>query len=122
MVMDVKETQITPTLNRVKMVVIKTARNGVVNEDTLFEFSEEDNAISAVYSGGKIAKGFLVGTRVLDNLSFSYCQLQTDGKLDNGSSHCYLKLNEEGKIQLVENFEWQSRPGENGINIFQQIN
>ena len=107
-------------LNNIKMNVIKTAQNGVVNEQTIFSFSQVNNIISASYSGGKIEKGFLVGRIEKDKLSFSYCQLQTDGKMDNGKSECDIEM-ENQKIRLIEHFEWNSRDNDSGINIFQEL-
>lgn len=109
-------------LDKVKMNVIKTAENGVVNHETIFLFSQKNDLVLAEYAGGKIRQGFLVGQLSAENqLTFSYCQMQTDGTLDNGVSICELSKNENGKITLTENFEWKSRPGEFGTNIFQEI-
>jgi hypothetical protein len=111
----------TINLDKIKMTVIQTAENGVVNKDTIFTFQQNGNTVSAEYAGGKIQKGFLVG-QINDNVfTFGYCQLQTDGTLDNGLSTCELSIAETGEIRLVEHFEWKSRPGETGVNIFQEI-
>lgn len=110
------------SLDGVKMNVIKTAENGVVNHETIFLFSQKDGIVSAEYQGGKILKGFLVGKLPTQNqLEFSYCQMQIDGKLDNGMSLCQLSKDENGKITLTEHFEWKSRPGEFGTNVFQEL-
>lgn len=110
------------SLDGVKMNVIKTAENGVVNHETIFQFSQKDQIVSAEYQGGKILKGFLVGKLSIQNqLEFSYCQMQLDGKLDNGLSTCQLAKDENGKITLTEHFEWKSRPGEFGTNVFQEL-
>jgi len=107
-------------LNNVKMNVIETAGNGVVNELTIFEFSQNDNIVSATYSGGQILKGYLVGTLNQNKLVFSYCQLQTNGRMDNGQSECDILI-ENNKIKLIEHFTWVSKNGEMGINIFQEL-
>lgn len=110
------------TLDGIKMNVVKTADNGVVNQDTIFTFSQKDYVVSAEYQGGRILKGYLIGKLSPQNqLEFSYCQMQTDSKLDNGLSTCQLSKNENGKIILIEHFEWKSRPGEFGTNIFQEL-
>ena len=109
------------SLDKVKMAVILTADNGVVNKDTLFYFTQKGNVVQAEYAGGKIKKGFLIGQITAHVLKFSYCQLQTDGVLDNGVSSCELSVGDTGKIRLVEHFEWKSRPGETGVNVFQEI-
>lgn len=104
------------------MNVIQTADNGVVNHETIFVFSQNNDIVSAKYAGGKIHTGFLIGKISTDNqLLFSFCQMQTDGTLDSGGSQCALSKNEHGKIILTEHFEWKSRPGQFGINIFQEI-
>lgn len=108
-------------LDNIKMNVIETAENGVVNKDTIFYFTQKDNYVEGKYSGGQIKKGFLVGLIKKNIFKFNYCQLQTNGVLDNGSSNSELTISIEGKIRLIEHFEWKSRPGELGVNIFEEI-
>lgn len=91
----------------------QTEACGVVNHETIFYFSQKNGIVSAEYAGGKIQKGFLVGNIIKENqLVFSYCQLQLEGKLDNGTSQCEVSKDDNGKILLIEHFEWASRPGE----------
>ncbi|MDN5199784.1 hypothetical protein QQ008_00380 [Fulvivirgaceae bacterium BMA10] len=108
-------------LEKIRMNVVETAPNGVVNLDTIFTFSQQDGIVSAEYAGGKIQKGFLIGSLMENHLTFSYCQLQTNGKLDNGSSSCELKKMENGKIQMIENFQWATRENQHGTNVFQEL-
>lgn len=103
------------------MNVIETAPNGVVNRDTIFSFRQDGEIVSSEYKGGHVVTGFLVGKMTGETLNFSYCQLQDNGMLDNGFSTCEVRKSPAGKIQLVENFEWKSRPGEKGVNIFEEI-
>src|ERR1041385_1592885 len=100
------------SLNNLKMNVIETAPNGVVNQNTIFKFKQEGDIVSSEYRGGHVIAGFLVGKLADDKLDFSYCQLQDNGTLDNGISSCTLSKGANGKIRLIENFEWKSRPGE----------
>ncbi len=110
------------SLNDVVMHVIQTDASGVVNHETIFYFLEQNDVVEAEYAGGKIQQGFLVGRFISDNqLRFSYCQMQIDGKLDNGMSECEVSRDENGKIILTEHFEWASRPGEFGTNIFKEL-
>lgn len=110
------------SLDKIRMNVVETASNGVVNHETIFYFSDVNGIVSAEYSGGKISQGFLVGKYLNDGqLVFSYCQIQTNGKLDFGSSQCTVSRANNGKITLTEHFEWASRPGEYGTNIFQEL-
>jgi len=103
------------------MNVIETAPNGVVNDLTIFSFSQTDNIVSATYCGGEILKGYLVGTVDKDKLSFCFCQLQTGGKMDTGRSECDIVIDQNQKIKLIEHFEWRNRENKKGVNIFQQL-
>ena len=103
------------------MNVIETAANGVVNKDTVFLFTQKDGVVTAQYSGGKVLQGFLVGRIADDKVQFSYCQLQTDGKLDHGNSLCEVGKTQEGKITLTEHFTWGSRNEKEGVNIFREL-
>lgn len=109
------------TFENLKMNVIQTASNGVVNEETIFTFSQNDNFVSAIYSGGPIFKGYLVGKVDNERLLFGFCQLQVDGKIDNGQSECEVTIGENGKIRLIEHFKWLSKNDQTGVNIFQEI-
>lgn len=110
------------SLNQINMNVVKTDACGVVNHETIFHFSQDKDVVEADYAGGKIVQGFLIGKMTNQNkLTFSYCQLQMDGKLDNGSSVCEVSKDTDGKIILTEHFEWSSRPGEFGTNVFKQL-
>jgi hypothetical protein len=110
------------SLDNVYMNVVKTDASGVVNHETIFHFCQSDHVIKAEYAGGKIQQGYLVGKFDEHNhLLFSYCQMQLDGKLDNGTSECEVSRDQDGKILLIEHFEWASRPGEMGTNIFKEL-
>ena len=67
-------------LNNKKMNVIQTSPNSVVSSETIFTFTQEENIVSANYSGGKIQKGFLLGILKNYELEFRFVQVQIDGK------------------------------------------
>ncbi|WP_299115960.1 hypothetical protein [uncultured Winogradskyella sp.] len=103
------------------MNVISTAPNGIVNSDTIFDFEQDQELVSASYSGGKIRKGYLVGNVKDNQLHFSYCQIRYNGMMDHGTSICEISY-ENGKLILKENFEMSSENRkEIGVNIFKQL-
>ncbi len=105
----------------IRMNVVKTAPNGIVNSDTLFEFTQDLELVSAKYSGGEIRKGYLVGNVKNDRLHFSYCQIRINGIMDHGTSICEIS-NENNKLVLKEEFEMSSEQGkEVGVNIFKEL-
>jgi hypothetical protein len=102
------------------MNVTKTAEVGKVNAETIFEFKQTGTTVIAEYSGGKIEYGRLVGKLIEDKLEFRYSQIDTEGNLDGGHSFCDLLTTPNGKIELHENFTWESMEG-SGVNIFEEI-
>nr|WP_321231629.1 n-acetylglutamate synthase [uncultured Psychroserpens sp.] len=108
-------------LDKIKMNVIHTGRYGIVNEHTIFEFTQKGNYVEAKYAGGKVESGFLAGLIKGNKLEFNFCQVTTNGMLDTGKSSSEITILRSGKIRLIEHFEWTSRSGESGVNIFEEI-
>lgn len=108
------------SFDKIKMRVVSTAESGEVNTETLFEFTQDDSIISAKYSGGKIQLGFLVGKIIGTKVHFRYAQIDVEGRIDSGHSSCDVSQTTNGRIRLLEHFEWDSREGV-GINIFEEV-
>jgi hypothetical protein len=108
-------------LNNVKMNAIETAPNGVVNHLTIFNFSEDGRIVSAIYSGGLISRGYLVGAIEGNKLSFSFCQIDNSDSHHSGRSICDISFNTEGKLRLTEHFVWDSNDLKAGVNILQEL-
>ena len=109
-------------LDKVKMNVIQTAGNGIVNHETIFDFRQHGKLVKAEYAGGKIEKGYLLGKLEGEVLNFTYCQIRTTGELDHGASQCNLVFESSGKIRLVEHFAMRTNDVvEEGVNVFRQL-
>lgn len=105
----------------IKMNVISTAPNGVVNADTIFEFTQEGDLVSAKYAGGKIKSGYLIGNVSDGKLHFCYCQVRTNGMMDHGVLVCGISY-EGDKLMLTEEFEMTAESGQEiGVNIFKEL-
>ena len=107
-------------LDNLTMNCSETDDNGVINEDTIFQFRQDGSHVHATYRGGRIEHGFLVGINTGQTFEFRYCQIETDGTLNGGASQCKLRLNEASLVQIIEEFEWETRPG-GGRNVIQEI-
>jgi len=83
-----------------------TADIGVINEETIFEFSQDGPIVEARYAGGRVKTGRLIGIIEGDTLEFRYAQVHTDCGLAGGHSRCELRRDERGRIEIVERFEW----------------
>lgn len=105
-------------LEGIKMNVIETANNGVVNHETVFNFRQKGNVVSAKYAGGLVKNGFLAGRLINNQLSFKYAQEHADNNIVGGASVCDLRRLSNGKLQLIEIFDWDQGIGK---NIFQEL-
>jgi hypothetical protein len=109
-----------PSLDGVRMRAVVTAGAGEVNADTLFTFAQQAFTVSARYAGGTVRLGHLVGTLTSDRLEFRYAQVDRDGHVDGGHSVCDIVRLADGRVRLVEHFQWESRVG-SGTNVLEEV-
>lgn len=102
------------------MNAVQTAAEGVINAETIFSFHQRGERVWATYAGGAIDRGYLVGVVNGNSLEFRYCQSETDGTIAGGHSVCELRRGPDSRAQIVEHFEWESRPGR-GTNVIQEM-
>ena len=100
-------------LHEKRMHVKETAENGVVNEETIFEFYQKEDRVLATYRGGKVSRGVLVGILSEDRFSFNYGQQHLDGNIAGGHSICDIEIQSDGKYRLIEHFQWERGTGRN---------
>jgi hypothetical protein len=108
------------SLDGLQMRAVATADGGDVSADTLFNFAQDGNTVSAQYAGGTVRLGHLIGTLAAGKLSFRYVQVDHKGRVDNGSSICDISLLPGDRVRLREHFQWESRDG-SGTNVLEEI-
>lgn len=127
-------------LDGVVMHVTATAANGVVDRDTRVSFRQRGSRVVGRYSGGKVRRGWLVGTTSGNRLTFRYVQAESTGAIAGsgsviagggsaiagggsvihaGRSTCEIEALADGRLRLLEHFAWSTRPG-GGTNVFEQ--
>lgn len=109
-----------PSLDGRRMRTVATASDGEVNADTLFSFAQEGTTVWARYSGGRVRLGYLVGNLVAARLLFRYAQVDRHGDVHGGRSACDVTVLPDGRVRLLEQFQWESREG-SGTNIIEEI-
>jgi hypothetical protein len=88
---------------------IENSKNGEVNGEIFFYYHQNKEIIWAEYCGGIIKKGFLVGTaNETGELEFNYEHINNENKTKTGKCHSMPVLLEDGRIELVEKWEWTS--------------
>jgi hypothetical protein len=105
-----------------RMRVTSTDSAGVVSGETILEFEQTSDVVSARYRGGTIVDGYLVGKLDPTGTSLRFCYVQADsrGNVDAGSSTGTIDEMQDGRLRLTEVFQWFTRPG-CGTNVFEEI-
>ncbi len=97
--------------------------NGEVGDDTIFYYSQQGNIISAEYKGGEIIKGNLIGKQLKDGrFDFVYHHINTNGDLKIGKCLSSATIVENGKIKLLEEWQWLSDDFSTGTSELIEIN
>src|ERR1700694_4466179 len=82
------------------------AANGWASEETLFEYQQEEDYVSATYSGGSIVFGHLIGmVREEGILDLRYHHVNILGDLVTGACLSMPALMPNGKIRLDEKWK-----------------
>jgi hypothetical protein len=102
------------------MFVSSTADDGVVNGDTRLHFMQRGGRVAARYAGGRVMRGWLVGSWDGDLLHFRYAQREESSFIHGGESHCVVEDLPDGRLRLIEHFAWSTRPG-SGVNVFDEF-
>jgi hypothetical protein len=107
------------SLDGVRMRAVRTAGAGEVDADTLFTFTQEGSTVWAHYAGGAVQVGYLVGRLASGRLSFRYSQVDRRGAVHGGRSVCDIEVLPDGRVRLLEHFQWESREG-SGTNVLEE--
>jgi len=91
--------------------------HSALSAETTFRFCEDGAVVWADYEGGPVARGFLAGVRIGDDVRFRYLQVSREGRVDGGESRCEISSDARGMPCLTEHFSWATRQGA-GRNVF----
>lgn len=117
---EAKVTEALP-LDGVRMRPVSSSEGAAVSAETLFEFEQTGGIFSARYRGGEIAGGHLTGKlQSGGQLEFHYVQADRNGRVDAGVSSGALIRLPDGRLRMVENFQWSTRL-ESGQNVFEEV-
>ena|SRR3982751_5973016 len=101
---------------------ITNSANGEISGETVFEYQQEGNFVSATYSGGAIVFGHLIGIVNEDGeLDIRYHHLNIIGDLMTGICHSIPVVLPDGKIRLYEKWRWTSGDGSEGESVIEEI-
>lgn len=82
-----------------------------VTTETRFHFRQEGDVIVAEYAGGGVRLGRLVGLLDGATMRHRYVQVNSAGELQSGQSSDELRWLPDGRIQLIDSWQWESQAG-----------
>ncbi|MCC5928708.1 MAG: n-acetylglutamate synthase [Cyclobacteriaceae bacterium] len=100
---------------------VSNTENGETSAETLFNYKQVDNVLTAEYSGGNIKYGHLIGLVDKDgNIEMRYHQVNIKNELMTGICFSRPEILPNGKIRLQENWEWTSGDRSKGQSIIEE--
>jgi GNAT superfamily N-acetyltransferase len=107
--------------NRV-FTTIENSSTGEVGASTVFRYRQNRESVWAEYTGGKIRKGFLIGTSKKNGaLSFVYSHLNDDNEIRTGKCISNPQILPDGRIRLYESWQWTNGDLSRGESIIEEI-
>ena len=107
--------------NNKRFALIQNSDNGQVDTETIFNYKQEDNLVTADYFGGTIKYGKIIAELKSDELNMLYQCLTTDYQLKAGKAIAQISLTENGKIKLSLNWQWLTNGNDKGKSEYIEI-
>lgn len=108
--------------DRKKFVSVDNTANGEVSTETIFEYNQEGNILTASYSGGEIVKGTLIGIVKADScLEFRYNHINTNNEIRGGKCISTPEILTDGRIRLHENWKWIDSDQSEGKSVIEEV-
>jgi len=108
-------------LNNKKFALVQNSANGQVNTETVFEYKQDGNLVTADYFGGTIRYGKIIAELKGDELNMLYQCLTADGQLKAGKAVAKISFTENSKMKLNLNWEWLTNSNEKGKSEYIEV-
>jgi hypothetical protein len=101
---------------------LSNSNNGEVNNETVFEYAQSGNIVTAVYKGGNIIKGNLIA--LVDEqgkLDMRYQHINSYGQLMTGICISTPEMLSNGKLRLHEEWQWTCADESKGESVIEEV-
>lgn len=104
--------------NNKRFSLIDNSENGKVDTDTIFEYSQDGNLVTANYYGGTVIYGKIIAVLIDDQLDMRYQCLTTDNELKAGKAIAKISHLSNGKLKLSLKWEWLDDGDKKGVSEY----
>lgn len=101
--------------------LIANSENGKVTDETIFEYKQKGNLVTADYYGGSILYGKIIAILKDDQLNMLYQCITTKNELKAGKAIAQISFAENDKLKLQLNWEWLDNKEEKGVSEYLEI-
>jgi hypothetical protein len=108
--------------NNKTFALIQNSESGQVNSETVFEYKQDGNLVTADYFGGSVRYGKIIALLEDDKLDMLYQCLTIDNELKAGKALAKISRSSEGKIKLGLDWEWLTDGNQKGKSEYIEIN
>ena len=104
--------------NNKSFYLVENSKSGKVNSDTVFNYQQKENIVTADYYGGTIKYGKIIATLDNDILHMLYQCVTSENELKAGKAVAKVSFTNNGKISLKLNWQWLNGRKENGVSEY----
>lgn len=101
---------------------VENSGTGEVGPETVFEYRQDGEVVSATYGGGGVRSGVLIATADEEgSLDARYAHVNVSGELMTGECRSTPEALADGRIRLHEEWRWTSGDGSSGRSVVEEI-
>ena len=108
-------------LNNKTFVLVNNSEKGDVNANTQFRYFQQDDLVTANYSGGPIRSGQIIAKLEGQHLHMLYHCLTVENELKAGKAIANISRNKQRKLKLTLQWEWLNGFGEKGTSEYVEL-
>lgn len=108
--------------NQKRFRPVSNSPNAETSEETIFLYEQKGNILTCSYAGGQIREGHLIGlVDEVGNIDMRYHQINLKGELMTGICRSTPELMSDGKIRLLEKWQWTSGDKSEGESVLEEV-
>ncbi len=101
---------------------VENSETGEVGPETVFNYGQDGDVVSATYGGGGVRSGVLIATADGEgNLDARYAHVNVLGELMTGECRTTPERLPDGRLRLHEEWRWTSGDGSSGRSVVEEI-
>lgn len=105
-----------------KFKSVQFSKNSEIDKETIFNYQQIGKILTCKYKSKTIKTGHLIGkVDDLGNIEMSYHQINKNDELMTGKCFSKPEILANGKIRLLEKWQWTSGDLSEGTSVLEEI-